>query len=184
MQGSRILCAIMDAAATQQLAVIEKVHDLLSEAGIGHWLFGGWGVDFLVGDVTRPHSDIEVVIWRRDIERVRELLRPLGYRERSGAHVTFRADFDTDAGLLSMVYIERDARGDIVTPDVFASSPWAEDAFEHEGSLEGVRLPVISALEQMLSKEAYFGEATGQPLRPKDEHDVALLKGLLGRAAR
>ena len=174
----------MDAAATQQFAVIKRVHDLLSEAGIAHWLFGGWGVDFLIGDVTRPHSDIEFVIWRRDIERVRELLSPLDYRERSGGDAAFRADFDTDAGLLSMVYIERDANGDIVTPDVFASSPWAEDAFEHEGSLEGVRLPVISALEQLLSKEVYFGEATGKPLRPKDEHDVALLRGLLERAGR
>ena len=183
MQRSRIM-RVMDAVATQQLAVIERVHDLLSEASIGHWLFGGWGVDFLVGNITRPHGDIDFVIWRQDIERIRELFSPLGYRERSSDDATFRADFDTDAGLLSMVYIERDARGDIVTPDVFACSPWAEDSFEHEGSLEGVRLPVISALEQMLSKEAYFGEATGTPLRPKDEHDVALLRGLLDSASR
>ena len=183
MQRSRIM-RVMDAVATQQLAVIERVHDLLSEASIGHWLFGGWGVDFLVGNITRPHGDIDFVIWRQDIERIRELFSPLGYRERSSDDATFRADFDTDAGLLSMVYIERDARGDIVTPDGFACSPWAEDSFEHEGSLEGVRLPVISALEQMLSKEAYFGEATGTPLRPKDEHDVALLRGLLDSASR
>lgn len=172
----------MDAAAKQQFAVIESVHGLLSEAGIAHWLFGGWGVDFLVGDVTRAHSDIDFVIWRRDIDRVRELFSPLGYRERSGGHAAFRADFGTGAGLLSMVYIERGKHGDIVTPDVFACFPWPDDAFEHEGSLEGARLPVISAVEQVLSKEVYFGKATGKPLRPKDEHDLALLRGLLGNA--
>ena len=174
----------MDATARQQFTVIESVHGLLSEAGIAHWLFGGWGVDFLVGDVTRTHSGIDFVIWRRNFDRVRELFSPLGYREQSGGHATFRADFDTDAGLLSMVYIERDKRGDIVTPGVFASFPWPDGAFEHEGSLEGVRLPVISAVEQVLSKEAYFGEATGKPLRPRDEHDLALLRGLLGNASR
>ncbi len=174
----------MDAAAKQQFTVVERVHGLLSEAGIAHWLFGGSGVDFLVGDVTRAHSDIEFVIWQRDIDRVRELFGPLGYRERPGDHATFRADFDTDAGVLSMVYIERGKHGDIVTPDVFAYFPWPDDAFEHEGSLGGIRLPVIGACEQLLTKEMYFGEATGKPLRPKDEHDIALLRGLLGNASR
>ena len=175
----------MDAAAAKQFAVIERAHGLLSKAGVDHWLFGGWGVDFLVGRVTRPHSDVEFVVWRRDIERVRELFGALGYRERSGGDdAAFRADFDTDAGLLSMVYIERDELGYIVTPGPFARFPWAEDAFEHEGSLEGVRLPVISALEQLLTKEAYFGEATGKPLRPKDEQDAALLRGLLENTGR
>ena len=83
-----------------------------------------------------------------------------------------------------MAYIERSKQGDIVTPSVFASFPWPDDAFEHKDSLEGVRLPVISAVEQVLSKEVYFGEATGKPLPPKDEHDVALLRGLLGNAIR
>ncbi len=172
----------MDAVAAQQLAVIKQAHALLSEACVDHWLFGGWGVDFLVGYVTRPHSDIEFVVWRQDIARIRSLVGGLGYRERPGDHPVFRADFDTDAGLLSMVYIERDARGDIVTPGVFSRFPWAEDAFRCEGALNGVRLPVIGALEQMRTKEAYFGEATGRPLRPKDEHDVALLRGLLDLA--
>ena len=83
-----------------------------------------------------------------------------------------------------MVYIERDAHRDIITPGIFASFPWSEDAFEHEGSLETVRLPVISPREQLLTKEVYFGEATGKPLRAKDEHDVALLRDLLRMASR
>ena len=175
----------MDAAAAKQFAVIRSAHDILSETRVDHWLFGGWGVDFLVGRVTRPHSDIDFIVWRRDIGRIRGLFGALGYRERSGGDAAaFRADFDTDAGLLSMVYIERNERGDIVTPGIFAPFPWPEDAFRHEGSLEGVRLPVISALEQLLTKEAYFGQATGKPLRLKDEHDAALLRGLLDQPDR
>lgn len=173
----------MTAIATQQLAILENVHDLLSEVGIDHWLFGGWGVDFLVGSVTRPHSDIDLVAWRSDIGQIRNLFSALGYLEQSGDDAESRADFDTNAGLLSIIYIERDARGDIVTPGIFEGFPWAEDAFDYEGSLGTIRLPVISPHEQLLTREVYFGAATGRPLREKDEQDIALLQELLGQAS-
>jgi lincosamide nucleotidyltransferase A/C/D/E len=48
-------------------------------------LDGGWGVDALLGEQTRDHEDMDVVIARRDAHRARELLRPLGFMEDIGA---------------------------------------------------------------------------------------------------
>lgn len=36
----------------------------LAAAGVDAWLDGGWGVDALVGEQTRPHDDLDLVIAR------------------------------------------------------------------------------------------------------------------------
>ena len=63
--------------ATDVLEVI----DALSEAGVPAWLVGGWGVDALLGTVTRTHGDADVLV--RDSsnghERAVGALTPLGY---------------------------------------------------------------------------------------------------------
>jgi lincosamide nucleotidyltransferase A/C/D/E len=42
-------------------------------------LDGGWGVDALLGEQTRDHDDVDVVIARRDAHNVRDLLGRLGF---------------------------------------------------------------------------------------------------------
>src|SRR3712207_1118934 len=64
-----------------QLVLIAELTARLRQAGIAHWLFGGWAVDFLVGEITRPHEDIDLIIWRDDAPSVREVLAPHGYVE-------------------------------------------------------------------------------------------------------
>lgn len=39
------------------------------------WLAGGWAVDSLIGDTTRPHSDIDVLILRDQQHLVRDHLK-------------------------------------------------------------------------------------------------------------
>ncbi len=164
----------MDSLAESQLAVIDQVHRLLDTASVDHWLFGGWGIDFLAGEITRPHTDVEFVIWKRDIDRIRGPLARRGFRERSNDEPDVRAVFDAGVVRLEMYYIERNWDGEIVTPGIYAAFPWAEDSFEdQESALGGVHLPVISAREQLLTKEVYVGRTTGRPLRPKDQIEHA-----------
>ena len=42
---------------------------------------GGWGVDALIGKQTRPHSDIDIYIEKRNAEAVTALLSAIGYGE-------------------------------------------------------------------------------------------------------
>jgi lincosamide nucleotidyltransferase A/C/D/E len=39
-----------------------EVIDALEGAGVSVWIDGGWGIDALVGEQTRPHDDLDVVI--------------------------------------------------------------------------------------------------------------------------
>ena len=51
----------------------------LEGAGLDHWFFGGWAVDLWVGRLTRPHDDIDLLVWRRDALRVDEALAAAGW---------------------------------------------------------------------------------------------------------
>jgi lincosamide nucleotidyltransferase A/C/D/E len=51
----------------------------LDDLGVAHWLDGGWGVDCLLGEQTRPHGDVDLVVPRPGLERVRGLLASQGY---------------------------------------------------------------------------------------------------------
>jgi lincosamide nucleotidyltransferase A/C/D/E len=56
-----------------------KIYRRLSEHGIQIWLTGGWGIDALLGEQTRPHKDLDVVMLLDDVARMCALLARDGY---------------------------------------------------------------------------------------------------------
>jgi lincosamide nucleotidyltransferase A/C/D/E len=44
-------------------------------------LDGGWGVDALIGEQTRAHTDVDIVISYKDMADLRRLLEARGYRD-------------------------------------------------------------------------------------------------------
>ena len=60
------------------------VLDALGSAGLDVWVDGGWGVDALVGEQTRPHEDLDLVVARSDVPRAEAALRPLGFAPAAG----------------------------------------------------------------------------------------------------
>jgi hypothetical protein len=161
-----------------QLALIEELSRLLTDAATPHWLFGGWAVDFSVGSVTRPHRDIEFVVWERDAERLPSILAEHGYvvHAREEEAITFAKQGQH----VEFYVLVRDARGRLITPGRWADWPWLEGSFDGPmGRIGDVVCPVVSVETQLDTKEAYL-QQTGVPLRPKDRADIALLRGLRG----
>jgi lincosamide nucleotidyltransferase A/C/D/E len=52
---------------------------LLENAGATAWVDGGWGIDALLGEVTRPHSDLDLVVLLPQLPTVRPALTEAGY---------------------------------------------------------------------------------------------------------
>jgi lincosamide nucleotidyltransferase A/C/D/E len=46
----------------------------LDAAGVDWWLDGGWGVDALLGEETRPHDDLDLIVRREELARLPALL--------------------------------------------------------------------------------------------------------------
>jgi lincosamide nucleotidyltransferase A/C/D/E len=57
------------------------LYTTLEKLGVEIWIDGGWGVDALLGEQTRPHKDLDIAIQQRDVPRLRQFLQTRGYRE-------------------------------------------------------------------------------------------------------
>jgi lincosamide nucleotidyltransferase A/C/D/E len=75
----------MSEGATQGPASPMPAHDvvdlyeLFEQDGIKVWVDGGWGVDALLGQETRPHGDLDVALELRQLPQLEELLGSRGY---------------------------------------------------------------------------------------------------------
>ncbi|HOG48814.1 MAG TPA: aminoglycoside nucleotidyltransferase [Anaerolineae bacterium] len=54
---------------------------LLEQNGIEVYVDGGWGVDAVLGEQTRPHSDLDIALPHRYVPKLRELLEARGFRD-------------------------------------------------------------------------------------------------------
>jgi lincosamide nucleotidyltransferase A/C/D/E len=55
------------------------VCETLARRGILVWLTGGWGMDALLGEQTRPHKDLDLIVELDDVVRLQDLLSEGGY---------------------------------------------------------------------------------------------------------
>ena len=65
----------------------ESVVDLLrliARAGIEVWLDGGWAVDAALGEQTRSHKDLDIILRVSDLPPLRQTLGRLGFAVRDG----------------------------------------------------------------------------------------------------
>ena len=62
-----------------QVVDVIAILQALEAVGVATWLDGGWGVDALVGEQTRPHQDLDLVIAIEQAGAVREVLAALGF---------------------------------------------------------------------------------------------------------
>lgn len=54
--------------------------ELLRAGGVDPWVDGGWGVDALLGEQTREHDDLDLVIPAAAVDRCRQRLTDAGFK--------------------------------------------------------------------------------------------------------
>jgi lincosamide nucleotidyltransferase A/C/D/E len=57
------------------------LYTTLEKLGVQIWIDGGWGVDALLGEQTRPHTDLDIAIQQKDVRMLRQFLRTRQYRD-------------------------------------------------------------------------------------------------------
>ena len=56
-----------------------RIYKMLAANSLQIWLSGGWGIDALLGQQTRPHKDLDVIMLLDDVLRVFEIFEKEGY---------------------------------------------------------------------------------------------------------
>jgi lincosamide nucleotidyltransferase A/C/D/E len=155
-------------------ADVSEILDALEAAGVSGWVDGGWGVDALLGEETRPHTDLDLAINREQLGSARAVLESLGFED----------DPASEPGLPARLVL-RDRRGRQVDlhPLVFDEAgngwqqlsrtgrAWGRYPAEHlqaTGSIAGRRVRCLSAELQFRFRLTHEWSAG-------DEHDLRLL---------
>ena len=141
-------------------ADVVEVLDCLRAAEVRAWVDGGWGVDALLGEQTREHDDLDLVIDLRPADAAGAALAALGFgaaedelptrftaRDARGRQVDFHTvTFDAGGGGLQQL---QDGR-------VFRYPP---EGFEAAGTVGGVACDCLSAEVQVLCHTGYEPDA-------------------------
>jgi hypothetical protein len=162
--------------AEAQLRVIHEVGDRFSTFRIRFWLRGGWAVDFMLGRVTRPHDDVDLVIWARHRRRARQVLTEAGFTV--AREFDAQTDFRAYGQVLSIAYLARNEDGQIITHGIPVWL-WPEETLGRRVlQLEGAAARVIGPRQLLWEKESYE-RGVGRPLRPKDVVSMQTLREII-----
>ena len=176
--GVRWVPAVADASTVTQLSLIGEIAEACRGAGIRFWLRGGWALDFLTGEVTRSHSDVDVVTWARHAARIQGLLGSHGYQIVE-VHAPTAIDFSKNGQAVGIVFIKRDVEGRIVTPGTEWDWPRPAGGFgDRVQRLQGVACRVMTP-EALLEEKEQYERRRGHPLRPKDRDSITRLRAML-----
>ena len=138
------------------------------------WIDGGWGVDALLGEQTRRHADLDIVIEEKDSGLAVSVLEDRGYREvprpdsrpcnfvmgdSSGREIDFH-----------VIAIDDDGNGLYGPPDA-VEGMYPAEALRARGLIGGLSVRCTSAAHQIQAHTGY----------DHDENDVRDVTALAGR---
>lgn len=146
----------------------------IERAGLSVWIGGGWGIDALLGQQTRPHRDLDLMHVADEEPELTALLAALGYVE------------TVDWRPVRFVMAHPDRLEIDLHPLVFKEDGSAEQSslepgkpFRYPascfttGAIEGVAVPCLSAEQQVHFHQGY------EPSE-RDLHDMARLREAFG----
>ena len=153
-------------------SVLEVV-DLLESDDIDVWLDGGWGVDALLGQETRSHDDLDLVIELTHSERVVELLHGNGYELVDGAPPRSFVLVDSVGRQVDVHPVTFDSAGGGVYAMETAEWVYPAEGFRGSGTVAGRRVRCLTPEVQVLVHAGY-------ELTEKDYLELHQLRELFG----
>lgn len=146
--------------------------ELLAAKGVTPWVDGGWGVDALLGEQTREHGDLDIVIESHDETAVLDVLRDEGFHEvpmwfTTPVHSVWQHD---DGRALDLHVVELNDQGGGVYGD---EGVYPAEGLTGRGAIGGRQVRCISAATQVEFHRGY-------ELRAQDRHDVQQLCAAFG----
>jgi len=156
-------------------ADVIDLYTQLNNLRIEIWLDGGWGVDALLGEQTRPHADVDIVIQHKDVPKLRELLEMQGYKDvpRDDTSVWNFVLGDNNGRLVDVHAITLDAEGNGLY------GPVEKGVMYPAGSLTGIGV-VDGHTVKCISVEYMIKFHTGYKLRESDFKDISALCARFG----
>jgi lincosamide nucleotidyltransferase A/C/D/E len=163
--------------ATDVIEVLER----LKEAGIRVHVDGGWGVDALLGEQTRDHSDLDLALELGDLDAAWQALAERGFKHDQTsepglpARLVLRDERGRQVDLHPLVFDERGDGWQQLSATGRAWGRYPASEFDAMGVIGGQQVRCLSAQLQARFRMGY-------ELSDRDEHDLRLLAERFGAA--
>lgn len=139
-------------------------------ANLPFWVDGGWGVDALLGEQTRPHSDLDLAVQCDDLPAFQRALGLQGFAraDRPGDPYWNWVLRNTGGRSVDLHGFVLDQQGNGILGDPANGEMYPAGAFDGNGTLGGIKVRCIAA-------QFVLGFRNGFDPRAVDHHDVAAL---------
>jgi lincosamide nucleotidyltransferase A/C/D/E len=146
------------------------LYTVLGARGVEIWIDGGWGVDALLGEQTRPHKDLDIAIEQKHVAALRTFLQSRGYREvkLEEARPWNFVLRDANGREIDVHVIVLDDRGNGIYGPPEKGEMYPAASFTGTGTIDGQTVRCISA-------EWAIKFHSGYDLQEKDFRDVSAL---------
>ena len=154
---------------------VTTILERLEGAQVDAWLDGGWAVDALLGEQTRPHEDLDLIVRVSDVPAMRTALTGDGFElDRGEGHSNFVLR-DATGREIDVHPVTFDTRGNgVYRMENGRDWVFPADGFSERGRIASREVRCLSAEVQMLC------HATGYTPGETDVHDMRLLNARLG----
>jgi lincosamide nucleotidyltransferase A/C/D/E len=147
-----------------------ELYSATNQLQIQIWLDGGWGVDALLGEQTRAHKDLDIVIQEKDLEKFCTFLAMRGYKDipqDDSCDWNFVLG-DNHGHKMDIHVVNFDAQGNGIYGPAERGIFYPADAFSGRGQIEKETVCCLTPEYQVLSRSGY-------ELTEKDFEDVFAL---------
>jgi lincosamide nucleotidyltransferase A/C/D/E len=154
---------------------VVEVLESLTAADVPWWVAGGWAVDALVGEQTRPHDDVDVMVPLAAAPTVEASLGRLGFARADESELpAFLILRDPRGRQVDLYLVQVDAAGDA----------WQEHSATKWDRFSAAELSGTGRIEEItvrcLSPEALFRQFLGYTWGEKAIHDLTALHRVFG----
>jgi hypothetical protein len=149
------------------------VHGLLEREHIDHWLFGSWAVDFHAARVTRTHDDVDLAVWKDDVERIAALFEQTGWVHAPEPDEDGGTGYERGLVRLELTFLVPEPAGGAAVALRAGVAPFAGGAFGDDVlELDGTRCRVLDRAGLVGMKSSGRGDPDEQA---KDASDLSVL---------
>ena len=148
------------------------IYQLLEQNQIEICIDGGWGVDALLGEQSRPHLDLDIALEHRHVPQLRQLLEARGYHD-------IQRDDTRDCN-----FVMGDPEGRLIDIHTYVFNGEGSCIFGVEYPLESLNgTGILNGCPVRCITPAWMVKFhTGYILDENDYHDVSLLCQRFGMA--
>jgi lincosamide nucleotidyltransferase A/C/D/E len=154
-----------------------KIHEDLLALGVDIILDGGWGIDALLGEETRPHKDIDFLIEKQKVDTVIKYFSDLGYTLKRDPDVWWHFFLIKDGKQIDIHVINVNDNGDGIYGPPERGNFFPAESLRGIGSINGTSIRCLSTNYRINCLTKAFGIVTKDGYIPtsKDIEDIKKL---------